>query len=168
VTTAHQLVNQDSGDTDYGTPPIIIEAVRLVFRAPIDLDPASSQYWNGKIGARNFYITDALVKPWYGRVWLNHPFKRGENHLWIEALVQEYQDKNIKEACCITYSATSEIWFRPLLDYPQCFLNPRTHYLKRGGIKKGATKGSVVTYLGHKKDLFKYVFQNKFKLGVVK
>ena len=38
---AHQLVNQDSGDTEYYTPGFIVEAARRVMGG-IDLDPFSS------------------------------------------------------------------------------------------------------------------------------
>lgn len=54
-------------------------------------------------------------------------------------------------------------WFQPLLDFPQCYLSPRTNYYLPDGTKKtGVTKGSVVTYLGDNVDKFKEVFDGKF------
>lgn len=69
-------------------------------------------------------------------------------------------------ACCITFASTSEKWFRPLLAFPQCFIHGRTNYrLPDGTIKKGATKGSVVTYLGPEVQRFAAEFRT---LGTVK
>lgn len=129
-------------------------------------------------------------------VWMNHPFSKGEevcdpvitgkpckkktcrdrgahclvrvpgNDEWINKLLGEYADGNVKQACCITFAATSEGWFRPLLDFPQCYLTPRTNYLlPDGSIYKGVTKGSVVTYLGKNYKEFEAEFS---PLGVVK
>jgi len=52
------------------------------------------------------------------------------------------------------------------LYFPQCFLQPRTnYYLPDGSLKKGVTKGSVVTYMGPNLKRFREVFT---KHGVVK
>jgi hypothetical protein len=81
-------------------------------------------------------------------------------------LISEFEKGNIKQACCITFAATSEAWFRPLLAYPQCFIHGRTnYYLPDGTKKKDVTKGSVVTYLGDNTERFKEVFS---KIGTVK
>jgi len=56
----------------------------------------------------------------------------------------------------------------PLLAFPQCFIHGRTnYYLADGTLKKGVTKGSVVTYVGpaEKWDMFKEVFSS---IGTVK
>jgi len=160
-----QLVNQDSGNYEYYSPPEIIEAVRVVMGG-IDLDPASSVKANQIVKATNFFFDNGLVRPWLGNVWMNHPFSRVNNPLWVNKLVSEYKIGNIYQACCITYAATSEKWFQPLFEYPQCFLSPRTnYYLPDGTKKRGVTKGSVVTYMGANNDWFKECFS---RFGVVK
>ena len=162
-----QLINQDSGDFEYYTPPEIIEAAREVMGS-IDLDPASSHRADKIVQADRYFTIeeDGLKQSWEGNIWMNHPFQRGRNHLWINKLVEEYNDGNINQACCITYAATSEKWFSPLLAFPQCFLIPRTNYfLPDGSLKRGVTKGSVVTYLGVSVKQFKEIFSN---YGVVK
>lgn len=161
-----QLINQTSGKVEYYTPNFIIEAARLTM-GNIDLDPASSEQANKTVKAEVFYTVedDSLNRAWFNNVWLNHPFGRGANKLWIDKLISEYKQKNIYQACCITYACTSEKWFQPLFDYPMCFLSPRTnYYLPDGSILKGVTKGSVVTYLGPHKDQFFNYFS---KLGRV-
>jgi len=162
---AAQLINQDSGDCNYFTPGFIIEAARVTLGG-IDLDPASSEAANKSVRASVFFTGRGLEQPWCGRVWMNHPFSREGNPLWVNKLVSEFGSKNVSAACCITFAATSEKWFRQLLYFPQCFLQPRTnYYLPDGSLKKGVTKGSVVTYMGPNLKRFRQAFAG---LGVVK
>lgn len=117
------LINQDSGDTEYYMPIEIILAAYNTMGS-IDLDPASSEQALLRIGGNWQYFTkeiNGLNETWFGNVWMNHPFSRINNKLFIEKLIKEYLNGNIKQACCITFAATSEKWFQPLLDYPQCF-----------------------------------------------
>lgn len=174
--TNHQLVNQDSGNAEWFTPPHIIEAAREVMGS-IDLDPASCEAANRIVKAKLYFTEQALESAWRavselrivwpGNVWLNHPFSKRANGLWIDKLTSEFHKGHFAQACCICYAATSEVWFRPLLAYPQCFLHGRTNYLDPITLKpvKGVTKGSVVTYLGPNVSRFAEVFS---KLGTVK
>lgn len=157
-----QRINQTSGAVEYYTPSNIIEAARSTMGG-IDLDPASSWAANKTVKAGRFYTVEdnGLALPWFGNVWLNHPFGRVQNPLWINKLVSEYADQNIWQACAITYACTSEKWFAPLFAYPMCFLQPRTNYLLPDGtVYKGVTKGSVVTYLGPYVERFIQSFSN--------
>lgn len=165
--TSAQLINQTSGDVEYYTPPEILDAAHATM-GHIDLDPASSKLANQVVDAHKFFTVadNGLAQPWFGKVWLNHPFGRGANKLWIDKLVSEYLSGRVTEACCITYACTSEAWFRPLLRQPQCFLVPRTnYYLPDGSIKRGVTKGSVVTYFGKNTTAFAVNFGS---LGEIK
>ena len=160
-----QLINQDSGEYEYYTPAKIVNAARNVM-GYINLDPASSEKANKIVMADVYYSIEGLRHDWLGNVWLNHPFSRVNNPLWVNKLISEYEIGNINQACCITYAATSEKWFQPLLNEVQCFLSPRTnYYLPDGTKKKGVTKGSVVTYLGDRSDIFEQEFT---RFGVVK
>jgi hypothetical protein len=161
------LINQDSGDTEYYTDPRIIEAARNVLGV-INVDPASSELANKTVQAEVFYDkqNDGLKRAWYGTVWMNHPFSRVGNPLWINHLLSQYAEGNVDAFLCITFASTSEKWFQPLLPFLQCFLSPRTnYYLPDGTIKKGVTKGSVVTYGGP--HLEKFIF-NFSKFGYIK
>lgn len=162
-----QLINQDSGNFEYYTPSDITEMAREVMGF-ITLDPFSSAEANKRVKASAFMDIhdDGLSKPWYGNVWMNHPFGRFMNKACIEKYVHEYEIGNVKQACNITFAATSEAWFRPLLAYPQCFIHGRTNYYLPSGEKKtGVTKGSVVTCLGKDVEKFKAVFS---RIGTVK
>ena len=172
-----QLINQDSGNVEYYTPSWIIEAAREVMGS-IDLDPASSAKANEIVKA-TFYKSlephsiwieqDSLKSTWFGYVWLNHPFSKKNNKLWIEKLLLEYEEYgNVKQACCITYASTSEKWFQYLMDYPQCYFYKRVNYIDGETMqpKKGVTKGSVVTYLGPSVEKFYNVFSQYGKVMV--
>lgn len=166
--TDHQLINQTSGKVEYYTPPAIINAARTTMGS-IDLDPASSVAANRHVRAKRIFTVehDGLTQSWNGNVWLNHPFQRGRNHLWINKAATAFKMRSEPmQICLITFASTSEAWFRPLLSFPQCFLHGRTNYfLPNGHILKGATKGSVVTYMGTRVAEFAVAFA---PLGTVK
>ena len=167
MSKAHQLINLTSGDVEYYTPPAIIECARLVL-GTIDLDPASSEAANERVMAIRIFTEadDGLSQEWIGKVWMNHPFGKKENSKWIAKLEEEFESGRVTEACCIAFACTSEKWFQPLLQRPQCFLCPRTnYYLPDGNLKCGVTKGSVVTYFGKNVERFAEAFAS---LGVVK
>lgn len=178
---SHQLINQSSSEVEYYTDPRILEAARRVMGF-ISLDPASSESANKHVKADAWFGPEdrSLERGWNGPLWMNHPFGRPEpacepgcskshvhhsieyfgNAAWINRLVQSFTDQTVNEACCITYACTSEKWFQPLMPYPQCFLSPRTnYYLPDGTIKKGVTKGSVVTYMGSRATRFARIFR---------
>jgi len=183
------MINANSSDVEYYTPTPIIEAARETLGGTIALDPASSRLADARVRALRWFgiEADAMLRNWdASTVWMNHPFGRFEkacdpecrkqhvhhtftlwgNTAWIEKLVREFEIGRVKAACCITFACTSEKWFQPLLRRPQCFLSPRTNYFTPDGkIKKGVTKGSVVTYFGDRIDVFARGFKH---LGVVK
>lgn len=169
--TTAELINQTSGECEWYTPPEIVEAARRVL-GTIDLDPASSEIANQRVRATKYYtkadqdLNDGRLPRWDGRVWMNHPFGRTTNGLFVKHLEDCFLRGYVTEACCITYACTSEAWFQPLMRRPQCYLSPRTnYYLPNGKKKKGVTKGSVVTYYG--RDVAKFAREfNQF--GVIK
>jgi len=162
----HQHINQSSGDTDKGTPGFILDAAREVL-GEIDLDPASSAFFNERVRAGRFFSQgdDGLEQEWSGRVWMNHPSGK-DNKRWTAKLVEHYLAGDVDAACCLTWSSTSEQWFHSLIHYPQCFLHKRVRYLDVDGKPLGVPpKGSVVTYLGRDVERFARVFE---ALGTVK
>lgn len=163
----HQHINGDSGSDEYFTPLEIVNAARSVMGG-IDLDPATSPLANERVKASRIFTLneDGLNQPWRGCVWLNHPFGKKTNKPWVAKLLAEYEAGRVREAVCICFASTSEQWFRPLLAFPQCFIHQRTNYfLPDGTLKKGVTKGSVVTYFGPNIQNFAREFS---KIGTVK
>lgn len=192
----HQLINQDSGDFEYYTPPEYTSAAAAMFRWKIDLDPASSERANRLVGAENIFTIedDGLKQKWFGNVWMNHPFSKGEkachidrkkckkarckkrgyhidqdipgNSDWVNKLISEYESGNVNEAVMICFLSASESWFRPLLEFPICFINGRVDYLDKNYERtRGAPKGSVIIYLGRNEARFRQYFE---RLGKVK
>jgi len=162
-----QLINQTSGDFEYYTPPNIIEAARKVMGS-INLDPASCKKANEIVEANEIFTkySDGLSKEWYGNIWVNHPFSRINNPLWVEKIVDSYYTTKVNQIMCINYACTSELWFKPLHKFAQCYIYGRTNFfLPDGSIKKGNTKGCVITYMGKNIGKFISVFS---KLGSVK
>lgn len=162
----HQLINADSGCVEWYTPTEIIEAARKCLGGNIKLDPFSCEQANKTVRA-NFYMTkeqDGWSSDWFGTVFCNHPFSRENNNRIAAKAIEEYNTGS--QIVMITFAATSEKWFRPLLDYPQCYLHGRTNYLDQNGNKiKGCTKGSVITYLGNNLNAFYEAFKH---LGTIK
>lgn len=145
----YQHINSDSGNQEWYTPSEIIEAARNTLGF-ITLDPFSCAKSNETVKASMYYTKedDGFSKPWKGSCWVNHPFSRENNKRIAQKAITEYITNGV-EIVMITFAATSEGWFKPLLAYPQCFLHGRTNYYDQQGNRvKGVTKGSVVTYLG--------------------
>lgn len=163
----HELINQDSGNVEWYTPTEIIEAARKCL-GQIDLDPFSCAKANETVQALRYYSIqygeDGFELDWLDKCWVNHPFSRENNNRIAAKAIEEYNTGS--QIVMITFAATSEKWFRPLLDYPQCYLHGRTNYLDQNGNKvKGVTKGSVVTYLGNNLNAFYEAFKH---LGTIK
>src|SRR5947208_338476 len=105
----HLLINATSGKVEYWTPTEIIEAARATMGS-IDLDPASSALANKRVGATHYFdeATDGLRQQWWVNyqsvnVWMNHPFGRVRNRLWIGKLLLEVNSERVAQACFITY-----------------------------------------------------------------
>lgn len=77
--TDHLPLVQDSGTQEYYTDSLIIELAREVLGS-IDIDPASNSIANKTVQATTFFSRsdDGLSRDWHGKVWLNHPFSKGE------------------------------------------------------------------------------------------
>lgn len=156
-----QLINQDSGVTEWHTPSNIVDAARAVMGS-IYLDPASCAKANEIVQASEFFTKDedGLRLEWFGTVWMNHPYGRKENPLWVNKLIDSYENGHVTEAICIVNASTSEQWFRPLYQYPICFVDGRVKFWLDGdeNAKAGPTKGSAIIYLGPHVDQFARVF----------
>lgn len=178
MSESHLHINQDSGNTEWWTPkPIIAVAKRLM--GGIDIDPACSfdaWLYHDK-HAHRYDSHNGIDWDWCGRVWLNHPFSRGEkacsdqcnkvickkrgyctsddlpgNKEWIAKLVNSYETGRVSQACDICFASISEEWFQPLLRFPQFFFCGRINYIDPVLLRpvKGVTKGSAFTYLYNK------------------
>lgn len=172
---SHPTVANSNPSEEWFTPTEILMAARS-FLGEIDLDPASCAEANERVGATVFFsrTDDGLVMDWEAvgegrglRVWMNHPYHRDHNSLWVDKLVSMYERGVVGEACCLVYANFETSWFRPLRRYPMCLLNKRVKHVppsSYGGKNSGSQKPSVVVGLTKRS----FSFRDQFKhLGEV-
>lgn len=172
---------------------LIVKATNI-FYAPAKIEKGTiTSIYRGTNGERE-EVTLPVIKfsdrggldfPWYGKVWMNHPFRIFEReckpnctkkicrdrgyHLaepldgsqaWIDHAVDQHEKGNA-EIICITFANTSEGWFKPLLKYPKCWHHGRVNYLDPLTLEpiRGVTKGSVIHGLVDNLSLFHQAFR---------
>jgi hypothetical protein len=128
-----------------------IRAAVLDVLGEIDLDPAAEG--RGNIPARRHYTAadDGLAKPWYGRVYLNHPFGLPPPHTdraWVEKLVDCHRRGDVVEAIALVRVSPGSAWFEPLWNYPICWFRGRPEFGRPDGKTSGSTFDVALPYLG--------------------
>lgn len=156
------------------TPKIYIRSVKKVFGGTIDLDPASSEIGNKRIGATHFYslTDDGLNHNWHGKVFLNPPYSKGNLIRWTNAILEEYEigittgrSEGISEGILLVPNWTDAKWFQALWHYPICFTDHRIRYYiynefnGKFYIAPNPEGGSCFVYFG--KDI--YTFAHEFE-----
>lgn len=150
---------------EYWTPLDVVEAARRAMGG-IDLDPASCAEAQAYINAGAYYTVadDGLLKPWFGRVWLNPPYgyREGKSNqmLWSERLVADYRAGRVSEAILLVKAALGYGWFERLWDeWPVCFPRERLAFARPTLGDEGQSKqGSALFYLGSNVDGFVSTF----------
>jgi ParB family chromosome partitioning protein len=138
-----------TGDTEWYTPPDILEAAHEVLGA-IDLDPASSdaQQALSPIKAAIYFTVEnsGLDRPWRGRIWLNPPYARGWIDRFVEKMVQSYRDREMQAGIMLTNSATETNWWQTAAGACEalCFRKGRVRFLKMtdGALSTGGSSPS--------------------------
>lgn len=159
-----------SESNEWYTSPDVISAVREVLGC-VDLDPASCAVANRVVRASRFYTIedDGLSQPWPGRLFVNPPYGRDENHesnqaVWSQRLIQQYDAGVTTEAILLVNSATGNAWFRPLMErFPICFPR-RIHFYNPEREQSQPTHSNALIYLGQNEGLFAAAFN---RLGPV-
>lgn len=150
-----------SQTAEWYTPPKIIELARKVL-ADIDLDPASNQYAQEWIKAKQYYTiaNSGLNKPWFGNVWLNPPYGNRITTLWVNKLISDYCLGEVEQAIALLRPAVSSGWFNDLAkNYPRCETFSRIRFVDyQGKEQKSPTHGNIFFYLGTNTDKFVEVF----------
>jgi len=151
-----------TGDNEWYTPIKYIEAAREVMGS-IDVDPASSEFAQGRIRANEFYTieTDGLKKSWVGNIWLNPPYAQPIIYHFIEKFIKEYtSERNVKQAIILTHNYTDTAWFHRAESVVSliCFTKGRVKFEKSDGTIAAPTQGSAFFYYGPHKMKFQQVF----------
>jgi len=157
---AEAHVSQNSGENEWYTPPVFIDAARAVMGA-IDLDPASCDLANDTVRAKKFYSAedDGLTKTWSGNVWMNPPYAQPLIANFSEKIVAELP--NIQQACVLVNNATDTEWFQSMLSESDavCFTNGRIRFIDKHGKPSGAPlQGQAILYFGDRSQQFSKQF----------
>lgn len=161
-------VSRNSGENEWYTPAVYIEAARAVMGA-IDLDPASSDIANETVQAATYYTAenDGLARSWLGRVWMNPPYSQPLIGLFCNALRWAIESEQVTEAITLTNNATETAWFADLLANAAavCFTSTRVKFVDRYGNASGAPlQGQAIIYSGPNIERFTQEFK---RLGAI-
>lgn len=165
----HELLNQSESNEWY-TPAPYVDAARAVMGG-IDLDPASCEFANKTVKAKQFYTQEqnGLLKYWRGRVWLNPPYGRDDNNnsnqsVWSRKLINEYKHGGVEAAVLLVNAVPGNKWFSPLWEFPICFVDHRIRFYNQQTDTGQPTQSNALVYLGKDNDRFADFFS---KFGVV-
>jgi phage N-6-adenine-methyltransferase len=165
---------------EWYTPSKYIEVARQVMGG-ITLDPASCELANETVKAEHYYTKEdnGLAQRWYGNVWLNPPYARdnskpngqksGIRH-WVEKMIDTYETGETDQIIALLTTQTNTTWFRPLWNYPICFVDHNLRFFtphgrstksdpsKAGWKTDGHIYGTILVYLGEYEHSFINIF----------
>lgn len=157
-TTDHTL--KGPGKPAYGTPPEILEVVRVLL-GNIDLDPCSSPQFNLNVRATQFFTEqdNGIEHRWQGNVYLNPPGGRARPgaRAWWDKLCQEYKAGNVGSAVYMSFALDSFQWSQakgrtPVLAFPTVIFAKRIRFTVEGPegfpvATKSPSKPNALTWL---------------------
>jgi len=153
---------------EWHTPTKYIKAAREVM-GDIELDPATCATAQEKVQAKHFLTKedDALLHPWFGRVWLNPPYSMPKIERFVDKLLSEFEGGNVIEAIMLVNNSSDTKWFHKLLSrFPACFTSGRVKFWHPAHKSFAARQGQTLFYLGPewKAEIFLSVFS---RFGIV-
>ncbi len=162
---------------EWYTPPKYTEAARLVMGS-IELDPASCAAANQIVKADRYYTKEqnGLDQDWQARtLWLNPPYGRTAKMqatrkstigLFIEKLLQSYEQGKVHQAIALVTTEVNAKWFYPLWQFPICIPDHRVTFLVPHKTANNYKQmfGTCFVYLGPNTQRFIEVFS---QFGVV-
>lgn len=159
-------VSYNSGNNEWYTPKEILDAAREVF-GEIDLDPASSELANEKVGAKKFFSVDddGLSQDWSGRVWLNPPYASDLVGKFCEKLASSVESGAVI-AIVLVNNATETQWFARLASVAShiCFPTSRIRFWSPDKPSATPLQGQAILCCGEDGDSFVESFS---KFGIV-
>lgn len=152
-------------NNEWYTPPHIVEVARECMGS-IDCDPASCDAAQKTVGAATYYTKDSsgLSKPWIGNVFLNPPYSRESNRLFLKKLQIEIGVGNTRAAFVLLNTATDTAAQQWLLEIASvvCFVRGRVAFIGEDAIPAKQNRNGQVIYL-----LYCDNYEPLKKLGVV-
>lgn len=149
-----------TGPVDWYTPQHIIESAEVVLDGLITLDPASCETANSLVHAQQYFSIEdnGLEQPWCGNVWINPPYDKVGP--WVEKMIAEYQNGNLKQGIMLVNANTETLWFRKLWPFTICFIQGRLRFwnpAKENSVS--APHGNAAIYIGPNAERFAAEFK---------
>lgn len=156
-------VSHNTGNNEWYTPPVYIEAARTVMGS-IDVDPASSSKANETVRAARYHTIgdDGRHQLWHGNVWMNPPYAQPLISEFCDLLVKKYQAGEVKQACVLVNNATETVFYQTMLHQCAgvCFIKGRVKFVDEQGASTGAPlQGQTVLYFGGRLPQFTAMFR---------
>lgn len=152
-----------SKTNEWYTPKEIIERVRTVLGS-ITLDPASHPIPQAWIQAEHYFTRadDGLSKPWFGRVFLNPPYGRGNAGRWAAKLIGEYRTGRVEQAILLVNTMLGYKWYADIWrSYPICITDERLRFIPPDGVIDGEAKqATTFFYFGRDASAFARAFED--------
>lgn len=137
-------------NVEWYTPEHVLDLVREVL-GQIDIDPASSNIAQERVGAAKFYTKeqDGLKYSWVGKVYCNLPYDATGIKKFTAKFASEYSNGNMKEGIILTNSGTDTLWNQSLSKGIQAYTVGRISFIQPDGTEKGkGGRGQCFTYFG--------------------
>lgn len=156
-------VSYNTGENEWYTPVVYIEAVRAVMGS-IDVDPASSDIANQVVEATVYYTVedDGRLQSWQGNVWMNPPYAQPLISEFCELLIKKYLVGEVKQACVLVNNATETVFYQNMLKVcgAVCFIKGRVRFIDEQGKESGAPlQGQTILYFGERIAEFATMFE---------
>lgn len=155
-------VSNNSGCNEWYTPDEYIELAWDVL-GEIDLDPASCEYANRTVKAKQYYTMeqDGLRQEWHGRVWMNPPYQADLVQQFSAKFADEYCKGNIVEGIVLVNNATETNWFINLVQHAKCVCFPkgRIRYNSQTRETMAPLQGQAFLYFGDNPKQFVETFR---------
>lgn len=158
--TGDAHVSNNSGENEWYTPAVFIEAARAAMGG-IDLDPASSEVANRTVKASQIFTAqdDGLAQDWpIGRIWMNPPYAQPLMGQFAQKLADEARRGS--EAIVLVNNATETAWFQVMgaVCSAICFPKSRIRFLDPEGNPGAPLQGQAIIYCGDNRKSFERHF----------
>jgi DNA N-6-adenine-methyltransferase (Dam) len=152
---------QGTGEFERFTPAQHIAAARAVL-GTIDLDPCTCAMAQATVKAEKHFTADddGLTQEWHGKVWMNPPYHRTLQTLFVDKLLAEIKAGRVTEAIMLTNNSTDTQWFKVAAEASTavCFTIGRVAFNTPEGVDVAPTQGQAFFYFGDNPARFMEVF----------
>ena len=140
-----------SGENEWYTPAEYLAAACDVL-GKIDLDPASSEDAQKRVGAGRYFTKEdnGLEQDWFGSVWLNPPYSQPHIAEFVSKLVSEWRRGHFDAGIMLTHNYTDTAWFHEAAGACDaiCFTRGRIKFYDRNGVVAAPTQRQAFFYFG--------------------